>query len=298
MALRSMTGFAQAKAAVPSANGELPFTISLKSVNHRFLDLHFRLPGESDQLEIRLRQLLKAKLARGHIDVSVSFEPHSGGAMVINRELVGSYLRAFREATKEFAITSEPDLNMILRIPGAFGAAGLDQNGSSEAAVLKAAEAAIQKLDQTRKEEGATIERELRERIGRVQAAANEVEKLRAEVVQAQLERVRARLQEMLGAATDQNRILQEAAIWSDRSDVQEEIVRMRAHVQHFLALFTAEGEAGKKLDFLLQEMNREANTMLSKTTGLAGAGLKITELGLAMKAEIEKCKEQVQNVE
>jgi uncharacterized protein (TIGR00255 family) len=293
-----MTGFAQAKTSAETTSGELAFTISLKSVNHRFLDIHFRLPAESDALEMKLRQLLKEKLFRGHVDLTLSFEQQGAAAMAINRELVGGYLRAFREAAKEFAVTSEPDLNLVLRIPGALGSTALGQNGTSEAAVLRAAEEAIAGLQKMRADEGATIERELRERMGRIEAAANEVEKLRAAVVQAQLERTKAKIQELVGAAADQNRIMQEAAIWSERSDVQEEIVRMKAHVQHFLSLLAGTGEAGKKLDFLVQEMNREANTMLSKTTGLAGVGLKITELGLAMKAEIEKAKEQVQNVE
>jgi uncharacterized protein (TIGR00255 family) len=299
MAIRSMTAFAQAKAAVSSADGvAAPFTISLKSVNHRFLDLHFRLPAESDAIEMKLRQLLKEKLGRGHVDVSLSFEASSGGAVAINRELVGGYLRAFRAAAKEFAISGEPDLNMVLRVPGALAGGSMGQNGDLETAVMEAAQQVIARLETMRAEEGRTIEHELRERMARLLTAAEQVEKLRGAVVQAQLERARTRIQEMLGAATDQNRILQEAAIWSERSDVQEEVVRMKAHVQHFLGLLAGSGEAGKKLDFLLQEMNREANTMLSKTTGIAGDGLKITELGLAMKSEIEKAREQVQNVE
>ena len=124
------------------------------------------------------------------------------------------------------------------------------------------------------------------------------MEKLRAEIVRAQMEKLQARLKEIAGVTADPNRVLQEAAVLAERSDVQEEIVRMKAHVKQFLDLLRAEGEIGKKLDFLLQEMNREANTMLSKTTGISGNGLRITELGLAMKSEIEKAREQVQNVE
>jgi uncharacterized protein (TIGR00255 family) len=105
-------------------------------------------------------------------------------------------------------------------------------------------------------------------------------------------------MQEMLGGQVDKERILQEAAILVDRSDIQEELVRLNTHVKHFLALLDQGGEVGKKLDFLLQEMNREANTLLSKTSGLAGEALKITEMGLLMKAEIEKSREQVQNLE
>ena len=111
-------------------------------------------------------------------------------------------------------------------------------------------------------------------------------------------DKLQGRMQELLGSHFDQDRILQEAAILAERSDIQEELVRMKNHIQHFLSLLDGGGEVGKKLDFLLQEMNREANTLLSKTTGVAGEALRITELGLAMKSEIEKAREQVQNLE
>jgi len=111
-------------------------------------------------------------------------------------------------------------------------------------------------------------------------------------------ERLRSRIQEWLGSSVDQERILQEAAVLADRSDIQEELVRLKNHVEHFLGLLDTIGEVGKKMDFLLQEMNREANTLLSKTSGLAGDAARITEAGLAMKADIEKAREQVQNIE
>ncbi|HXZ26531.1 MAG TPA: DUF1732 domain-containing protein, partial [Terriglobales bacterium] len=131
-----------------------------------------------------------------------------------------------------------------------------------------------------------------------LRAATAEVSKLRAAVLRAHLEKVQSRMQELLGGHADPERILQEAALLAERSDVQEELVRLEAHVTQFLDLLEAGGETGKKLDFLLQEMNREANTMLSKTAGLAGEGLRITEHGLAMKSEIEKSREQVLNLE
>lgn len=294
-----MTAFAQVKGQA-SPGGPAGFTFSLKSVNHRYLDLHFRLPAESEVLELKLRQLLKEKLARGHVDVSLSFDAASASGLALNRELVTSYVNAFRAAAKVFGVSGEPDLNVVLRMPGALGAAsaGLNQNGDLEAAVLAAANEAISKLDHMRASEGSTAEAELRERMSRLRSATEQVEKLRAHIVRAQMEKLEARLKELAGLSADPSRILQEAAVLAERSDVQEELVRMKAHVQHFLDLLAASGEVGKKLDFLLQEMNREANTMLSKTSGISGEGLRITELGLAMKSEIEKAREQVQNVE
>lgn len=295
MPVRSMTGYAQVKADAGEHHG---FTLALKAVNHRYLDLHFRLPADTEALELKLRQLLKEKLARGHVDVTLSLDDATGG-IAINREVVGGYVRAFRAAAQEFGLAAEPDLNQALRLPGALAAdAGISQNGSFEAAVVDAAQQAVAKLDSMRAAEGASIARELRERMQRVGNAAAEVEKLRPVIVRAQLERMQAKLKELLGTMADQNRILQEAAMLAERSDVQEEVVRMKSHGEHFLALLDAGGEVGKKLDFLLQEMNREANTMLSKTAGIAGEGLRITELGLEMKSEIEKTREQVQNLE
>jgi uncharacterized protein (TIGR00255 family) len=128
--------------------------------------------------------------------------------------------------------------------------------------------------------------------------AVNIVQQHRRAMLQGYLERLQLRLQELLGSTPDRERMLQEAALLVDRSDIQEEIVRLENHVQHFLGLLDQHGEVGKKLDFLLQEMNREANTLLSKTSGLAGEALKVTEAGLSMKAEIEKSREQVQNLE
>jgi uncharacterized protein (TIGR00255 family) len=293
--IRSMTAFAQHNGQV---SPDVSFTLTLKSVNHRFLDLHLRMPAQSDGLEIKLRRVLKEKIARGHVELTLSLETAAGDSMAVNREFVGGYVRAFRQAAQEFGISAEPDLNSILRMPGALGGSnnGLAEEGESQVAdgLLEA----ITQLDRMRLEEGRGIEQELRDRMTRLRSATAEVEKLRSLVSHAYLEKVQSRMRELIGNHVEPDRILQEAALLAERSDIQEEIVRLNTHIQHFLALLQEESEAGKKLDFLLQEMNREANTLLSKTSGLAGDGLRMTELGLAMKEEIEKSREQVQNVE
>jgi uncharacterized protein (TIGR00255 family) len=159
-------------------------------------------------------------------------------------------------------------------------------------------EEALDRLNRMREEEGKGIEKELRQRMAQVEQAAQEVEKHRQTVLTVYADRLRTRLQELVGSQIDPERLLQEAALLVDRSDVHEELVRLQSHVKHFLGLLDQGGEVGKKLDFLLQEMNREANTLLSKTSGLAGEALKITEVGLSMKADIEKAREQIQNLE
>ena len=295
MPIRSMTGFSQVKGQV---GGNLAFSLSIKSVNHRFLDLHFRLPANADALEMTLRRLLKEKIARGHVDVNLSFEQGGAVPLSLNRQLVSAYVQAFRTAAAETGIASEPDLNAVLRLPGALDSATSPAEEELTPAVLAQLEEALHRLNHMREEEGRAMQRELRERMAHLKVACTEVRKHRESVLRTYSDRLKSRMQEWLGATVDPDRILQEAALLADRSDIQEELVRLENHVQHFLGLLDAEGEVGKKLDFLLQEMNREANTLLSKTSGLAGDAIRITEAGLAMKADIEKAREQVQNIE
>jgi len=294
MAIRSMTAFAQVKGQV---NGNLSFTLSLKSVNHRFLDLHFRIPSDSDELEMKLRRRLKEKLARGHLELTLSLERSAGDNFALNRELVGGYIHAFRAAAAEFGLATDPDLNVVLRIPGALESGAPAMDGLADM-VLTKMEDALVRLNQMREEEGRGTERELRQHMSAVQKATKEVEKHRQAALRTYADKLKGRLQELLGSQVEPERILQEAALLVDRSDIQEELVRLNAHVKHFLDMLDEGGEVGKKLDFLLQEMNREANTLLSKTSGLAGEALKITESGLSIKSEIEKAREQVQNLE
>jgi uncharacterized protein (TIGR00255 family) len=279
-----MTGYAQVKSQTSDGSS---FVLSLKSVNHRFLDLQLRLPPDMDELEIKIRRMLKERLARGHVDVTLNLERHGGEGFELNHDLV---------AASEFVTPGEPDLNVILRIPGALiTATGVD--GNFESAVLASLDKAVARLNIMREEDGRGMEAELRRRLQALEQANREVSRLRSAVSRAYRDKVYARMQELL-EQVDEDRILQEAAILAERSDVQEELVRVETHIQHFRSLLDEGGEVGKKLDFLLQELNREANTLLSKTSGIAGEGLGITELGLLMKAEIEKCREQVQNLE
>jgi uncharacterized protein (TIGR00255 family) len=295
MPIRSMTGFAQVKS---QAGDGVSFSLALKSVNHRFLDPQLRLPAEMDELEIKLRRMLKEKLARGHVEVTLAVERRPGEGFGFNRELVGGYVAAFRKAAAEFGAPGEPDLNAAFRMPGALAeAASLD--GSFEQAVLEGMEQAIEKLNVMREQEGQGMEAELRRRLQSLEHATDEVSKLRSVVTRAVMDKVRVRMKELLeNVNADEDRVLQEAALLAERSDIQEELVRLKTHVDHFRKLLDSGGEVGKKLDFLLQELNREANTLLSKTTGVTGEALRITELGLLMKSEIEKCREQVQNLE
>jgi uncharacterized protein (TIGR00255 family) len=295
-----MTGYASLCGSVKE---QLGFTLTIKSVNHRFLDLQFRLPSSCDALEIQLRRMLKERLRRGHVDVTLQLERKSNIQIQWNAPLLDAYVKSFREASALHGLTSEPDMNSILRLPGLMSA---ESSVSEEAlqgldeAVLSLVDELVGKLNEGRAQEGAALAAELRASMSRLLTSANEVAELRSGVRDALFERLRARLAELMqGTSVSEERLLSEAAVLAEKSDVDEEIVRLRTHIEHFVGILDTGGEVGKRLDFLLQELNREANTMLSKTSGAAGGNsLRITELGLEMKAEIEKAREQVQNLE
>jgi uncharacterized protein (TIGR00255 family) len=304
MPIYSMTGFARVQVRLDEheqGRVQLSYTLSLKSVNHRFLDVQLRMPSGLDALEVELRKALKDELVRGHVDLTLSVErsaqqPRAG----FNRELVASYIAAFNAARDEFGLSGEADLNAVLRLPGAMQteARGDDDLSLVAESVRVQIGPLLEQLKQMRAHEGDALAKILNATLDRLAAATDGVAELRPEIEQRFQDRLAQRLTDAVGPEFNRQRLLEEVAVIVERSDVSEELARMHTHISHFRQLLKAGGEVGKKLDFLLQEMNREANTMLSKTGGVGGKGTRITELGLAMKAEIEKAREQIQNVE
>lgn len=294
----SMTGFARVTGRVSETLG---FSLSVKSVNHRFLDLHMRLPGGAETLEMQLRRALKEKLKRGHVEVTLNLERAQKAEAGYDHALVAAYVDAFRAAAAEHGLKDEPDLNSVFRLPGVLTmeARSSDEDLQGlEQAVLREMDGLVAALNGMRAQEGKVLADELRGCMQRLRGLVDEAAVLREKVQQAYFERLNQRMKTMLDGGFDQDRILQEAALIAERSDVEEEVTRLRTHIDHFTGLLDQGGEVGKKLDFLLQEMNRESNTLLSKTSGVAGNGTRITEAGLGMKSEIEKAREQVQNLE
>jgi uncharacterized protein (TIGR00255 family) len=298
MPIYSMTGFARTQVRV---NDQLSYTLSLKSVNHRFLDLQLRLPSGLDALEMELRKTLKENLVRGHVELTLSFDRVAQQKTGYNRELVSAYVAAFQAAQEEFGISGHPDLNAALRLPNALQADTRNGEEDAEALAASAGKEVLPLLEQLkamRAREGESLAEVLNQTLDRLAGATSGVAEVRPEIEQRYQERLTQRLEAAVGDDFNRQRVLEEVAVLVDRSDVSEEIARMHTHIGHFRELLAGGGEIGKKLDFLLQEMNREANTMLSKTGGVGGKGTRITELGLAMKAEIEKAREQIQNLE
>ena len=296
-----MTGYAQARG---EQNG-WGIRVSVKSVNHRFLDVRFRLPEGFDVYELRLRQIVREKLHRGHVDINVNVQPGTAAPVQVNRDLLQAYLRAAEELRQQMGASAELDVVSLLRLPGVIG--GLapplpetdeeqDQLGEALDACLREA---LTKLDDMRHAEGRHLAEELRSRLARIGEQTEQVRKLAIALTPAFARRLQSRLKELLdGTGIEPTRLAQEAALLAERSDISEELDRLRSHLQQFAKLLDGAGELGKKLDFLLQEMHREANTMLSKTPGVESEALAITGLSLEIRAEIEKLREQVQNIE
>ena len=292
-----MTGFARVQVGV---NDQLSYTLSVKSVNHRFLDVQLRLPNGLDALEMDLRKALKDALVRGHVDLTLSVDRNSQQKSGYNRELVAGYVAAFTAARTEFSLTGDVDLNAVFRLPGALQS---DNRPEDDLALLSESVRhqigpLLDELKLMRAHEGQALGEILNTTLDRLAEATRGAAELRPEIEQRFQERLAQRLLAATGPEFNRQRLLEEVAVIVERSDVSEELARMHTHIGHFRQLLAAGGEVGKKLDFLLQEMNREANTMLSKTGGVGGKGTRMTELGLAMKAEIEKSREQIQNLE
>jgi len=299
---KSMTGFAEAR----MERDGWALRASLRSVNHRFLDVHLRIPEGLESLEPEIRRVLRERLHRGHVDVNLRVDPIGASAVEVKRDLAEAYLRAADDLRKQFGLKTEPDLIALMRLPGVVAAPGAPAGGLSDEAleklralVAECFELAVERLEEMQLLEGKTLADAMRIHLAHVEKNAKQIAVLAEKMRPAFAKRLETRIRELLGDGTvDPSRLAQEAAMLAERSDVAEELARLASHISQFGKLLDSAGEAGKKLDFLLQEMQREANTLLSKTPGVEAEGLQVTSLALEIKSEIEKLREQVQNIE
>jgi uncharacterized protein (TIGR00255 family) len=290
--IKSMTGYGQGS----SESEEFSVRVEVRSVNNRFLDLHLRLPQELSSQEISLKKQIQSALKRGRVDVTVSVEQTKAASFEINRPLVFGYLKALAELKNEFGLTDEPSLELVAKLPGAMQAS--QQPGQLEASLVNgltdALGAALEALISMRSSEGRELANEINARLARIEAELPAIESEAGKLPAIYRDKLARRLEELLPAGSvDETRLAQESVILADRSDISEEIARLKSHIAQMRSVVTSTEEAGKRLDFLLQEMNREANTILSKSGDLT-----ISDAAIVIKTEVEKLREQAQNVE
>lgn len=296
--VRSMTGYSK----IRREEADFSLTVAVKSVNHRFLDMQFRVASALTPIEPLLRRIVKEHVSRGHVEVNINLEKAGGGDLRLNRELLNAYVSACRQLRSELGTAAEPDVVQLLRIPGVVTTDG-ELSDKELAGIRKVLEPtlgnALETLNAMRDREGATLEKDLRERLDHLESLRKGVAKLARRIPHYTQQRLENRLRELLGAVhIDSARLAQEVAYLASRSDISEELTRFQSHLVQARQLLAESREVGKKFDFLLQELNREANTLLSKTSDVPEVGAEVGRQAIEMKSEIEKLREQVQNIE
>lgn len=292
--MRSMTGFGRG-----SASGEnFSVSVELKTVNNRFLDVSLRLSGEMQALESRIKQVIGERLSRGRVEVNLQYDRNEEITYELNRPMIAGYLAAMKLMQDEFSLSGEPDLNVVARLPNVVQPKKEELKPEFAAGIDTALAAALDDLETMRENEGTSLKAVLNSLLTDIETRLGPIESESANVAEEYRQRLTKRIGEMLAKSEsqielDQSRLAQEIAYLSDRSDISEEIARLKTHIVHFRSIMDDDKEVGKRLDFLTQELNREANTITSKTSNMV-----VKENALQIKSDIEKIREQVQNIE
>lgn len=291
--IKSMTGFGRAE----TVNGERKITVELKSVNHRYLDLSIKMPRKLNFLESAVRNLLKTYMQRGKVDVFISYEDERPGrvALKYNRELAAEYLAYLKEMELTFGVFNEVTAAELSRYPEVLT---MEEQAQDEEELWEALEATIctacEKFVETREREGANLKKDLLEKLNGLEEKVNLVAARSPEVVKAYREKLEAKVYEVLkDVQIDEARIAAEVVMFSDKICNDEETVRLLSHIKGMQKILRESEGVGRKLDFMAQEMNREANTILSKSSDL-----ETSDIAIDLKTEIEKIREQIQNIE
>ena len=297
--IRSMTGYGRGQ----WQEGSWLCRVEVKSVNHRHLDIQIRLPGELSSLDAKVRKWVRERIKRGRIDLYLKIEKGNDPGFSLNRPLFESYLDTLKLLERNYSIKGNVDPSQLLRMPGMLAQESVpvsdEQSAVLEAGVAVAVAQALSDLETMRRAEGQALETEIRRRLDVMEAEVQRIETQSEGLLELHRERLKTRMESILADIDiDPARLLQEAAHQADRGDIREEVSRLISHGTQCRALLSGSGEVGKKMDFMMQEMNREANTILSKNAGLADHRLDITNAAITIKTEIEKIREQIQNVE
>ena len=292
--IRSMTGYGTGSC----GNGDVTVTAEVRTVNHRFLDLHVRITKEYAFIESDIQQLVRARLARGRVDVSVNLSSTRSSGAIVDARVARAYIEAARDLRDEFELKEDVGLDTLLLLPGVvMSREPVDPKAVDGALVELALSGVREALDgavRMREKEGGALGLDLLSHVENLASMAGGVRALAAAVPEHYRARLQDRLANLLPAGSvDPERLAQEVAMLAERSDISEELSRLESHLAQFAGWVREGGDVGKKMEFLLQETQREVNTILSKAVNL-----EVTRLGVGMKGEIEKLREQVQNVE
>ena len=291
--IKSMTGYGRC---VETVNGR-EFTVELRSVNNRYLDCNVKLPRSVSFAEDAVKQAVKAAVSRGKVDVYISIKSEAGEdtAVSLNKAVLEGYLGAMRQMVTEFGVRDDISVSSVSRLPEVFSVEKPDVDEEQLLAdLLGVVNKALEAYNGMRTTEGAALDADLRSRGNTILGLVSQVESGNAQTVIDYRTRLENKLREVLAnTAIDESRILTEAAIFADKVAVDEETVRLRSHLEQMNSMLTGGGAVGRKLDFLLQEMNREANTIGSKCTDV-----RLARIVVDIKAELEKIREQTQNIE
>lgn len=289
-----MTGYGRGE----SSGEGFRVAVDVKTVNNRFLDVNLRIPAELSSLENELKKAVSDRLSRGRVDVNLQYERTREMEYELNRPLITGYLSVLKEIKDEFGLRGDPDLNTVARLPNAMQPKSLEVSEAFVEGVKEALSAALDELEAMRETEGRSLAGALEDSLSVIAEQIPFIEERTGSVFEEFTERLKKKLDKILSktdsqAEIDEARLAQEVAYLAEKSDISEELARLRSHLDQFRSIIAEEGAVGKRLDFLTQELNREANTIGSKTQNL-----EIKDSALTMKAEIEKIREQVQNVE
>lgn len=291
--ISSMTGFGR----MESVKDKIKITVEMKAVNHRYLDLNIKIPKKLSIFEIEIRTALKKVIQRGKVDVFITFEDSSETASVLhyNETLAGEYIKYFRQMADKFHLEDDIRVSTLARFPEIFTMEEQDADETALKEVLnEAIQGAVAKFLDSRMREGENLKKDMLDKLDELLVNVDFIEKHSPQIITNYQEKLKTKVKELLDdKQMDESRIAAEVTIFADKICVDEEIVRLRSHILAVKNALTEGGSIGRKLDFIVQEMNREANTILSKSTDLA-----ISNIGIELKTSIEKLREQIQNIE
>ena len=291
--IKSMTGFGRSEV----SENNRKFTVEMKSVNHRYLDVNIKMPKKLNFFEAAIRTLLKDYLQRGKVDIFITYEDYTENNVSIkyNRDIAAEYLNYLNQMAEEFSLDNDIRVSALSRYPEVFS---MEELAIDEEEIWKSLEKALrgaaESFVKTRIQEGENLSRDLVDKLDGMLKLLAFVEEKSPQLIAEYKQRLEEKVKELLGEARmDENRLLMEVTIFADKVCVDEEIVRLKSHIETTKATLLAGGSIGRKLDFIAQEMNREANTILSKANDL-----EVSNKGIELKTEIEKIREQIQNIE